>query len=102
MAINGRQCNLYKNPTYWLTFINLLKFATVSIVRDICSADHDNNHSLQTIPQHRGEEAENTSSHKASERQLKKNNPFSLPQQDDCKARVDTCTSLSTKQRLQI
>ena len=39
------------------------------------------NHTLQTKPQHREEEPQNTNSHKTSGRQLKKNNELSLPHQ---------------------
>ena len=46
------------------------------------------NHILQTNPQHREDEQQNTNSHKAPGRQLKESNQLSLLHQADYKTRM--------------
>ena len=45
----------------------------------------NHNNILQTNPRHREEKTQNTNSHPATGRQLKKSNQLSLPRRYDCK-----------------
>ena len=54
------------------------------------------NQTLQTIPQHREEETQNTNSHKTGKR-LKQTNELSLPRQNDYKTSGGTNTKYATK-----